>query len=233
MYLDELSTVEFKKKVNSKSIVILPIGAVEEHGPHLPLSTDSLQPEFIAEQLAKKTGAFIAPPIRYGQCSSTQNFPGTISISFDTLKFLVRDVLFELVRNGFKNIIVLSGHAGAVHMVALRLAAKEVIDSHDVKLMVLSDYELAYELKGKMFPEDDGHAGMIETSRIMAISPKTIKGKGKKGMNTLPKFIVVRRPEKYWRGITGDPTRATKDTGKKINEYIIKELLKYIKKEFR
>lgn len=218
----------FKKKVNDKSVVILPIGAVEGHGEHLPLGTDSFQAEYVAEQVSKATGAFITPPIWYGVCATTRNFPGTLSISFQSLQSIVRDILFELVRNGFRNIVVLSGHAGSAHMTALQLAAKDVVDHRNVRVLVLSDYDLAYELRGKLFSENDGHAGTIETSRMMAIKPRLVMGAGKKGENTIPRFLVVRNPEKYWGGVTGDPKRASIGNGRKINHYIVKRLIDLI-----
>ncbi len=231
MYLDELSMVEFKEKVNDDTVVILPIGAIEEHGAHLPLCTDSIQPEYIAERVAKEIGAFIAPPIRYGLCSSTKNFPGTITISFDTLRALIYDVLSDLVRNGVKNIVVLSGHAGRVHMAALRLAAERVVNEHDIKIIVLSDYDIAYDLieKDKSIPKDDGHSGLIETSRMMAIRGDLVKGQGKPGISRPPRFMVLRNPEKYIpSGVMGDPTNATKEKGEEINDYIVKELINLI-----
>ena len=127
LWLDELSTNEAAQAAKDGAVVIFPVGSVEEHCEHLPLCTDSVQPEYIALEVAKKTGCLVAPSFRYGICNATRNFPGTLTIQFDTLYRLALDVLSELVRNGFKKIIVLSGHAGNSHMVALRLAAQEII----------------------------------------------------------------------------------------------------------
>jgi creatinine amidohydrolase len=231
MFLDELSMIEFKERVNENTVVILPMGAIEEHGAHLPLCTDSIQPEYIAQKVAEKTDALIAPPIRYGLCSSTRNFPGTITISFDTLHSLVYDILSEFVRNGIKNIVVLSGHAGRIHMAALRAAAEKVVLESGVNLMVLSDYDIAYDLMDTedSIPADDGHSGLIETSRVMAIREDLIKGKGVPGKERPPKFMVLSDPEKYFpTGVMGDPTNASKEKGKEINDFIISELVKLI-----
>ncbi|TET89412.1 MAG: creatininase family protein [Methanomassiliicoccales archaeon] len=226
MFLDDLSTKEFEREIDDNTVVILPIGVIEEHGSHLPLSTDSLQGEYVAEEVARRTGALIAPPIRYGVCNTTRNFSGTVSIRFETLRSLVLDVLSEFGRNGIKNVVVLSGHAGSTHLAALRLAAKDVVDKNDMKILVLSDYEIIYE-KGFVGPED-GHSGSVETSRVMAIRPDLIKGKGKKGVNRIPKYMVLRHPEKYWKGVTGDPAKATKKKGEELNELIIQEMVKMI-----
>jgi creatinine amidohydrolase len=232
MYLDELSTFEFEQRLKDKpdTVVLLPIGAVEEHGSHLPLSTDSIQPEFIAKQLADELDLLIAPPIRYGICNATRNFPGTISLSFDTFRAVIQEILLELCRHGVKNIIVLSGHAGRIHMAALRVAAEAVVEKFDVKLMVLSDYDIIYKYAADKFPAWDGHAGSVETSRVMAINPELIKGKGETFKAEFPEYQIIRDPEKYFpSGIMGDPTTASKEKGDEWNELVIRELKKLIK----
>ena len=107
-----------KQLLKQAKVVIFPVGSVEEHGDHLPLCTDSMQSEYVAVEVAKQTGCLVAPPFRHGICNAGRNFPGTISIEFDTLlRMVARDVLSELVRNGFNRIIVLTGHSGSSHMV--------------------------------------------------------------------------------------------------------------------
>jgi creatinine amidohydrolase len=236
LWFDELSMKEAEVRAKAGSIVIFPVGSVEEHGDHLPLCTDCLQPEYVALEVAKRTGCLVAPPLRYGVCSSARGFPGTLSISFEALKKIAYDILEELIRNGFRRIILLSGHAGQSHMAALRLAAQEVVWHHGKELsekkpriMVLSDYDFAYELKGKYFSEKDGHAGAIETSRVMAIKPGLVKARGKKSFPEFPKFEIVSDPERYFpTGVNGDPTLATPEKGRAINEYVVKEVTKLV-----
>lgn len=227
MLLDEMTTQEFAEKVNEDSVVIVPIGAVEEHGPHLPLCTDSIQPEHVALEIAKRTGAFIAPPIRYGNCSTTRNFPGTISISFDTMRALAYDVISELARNGFGNIVLLSGHAGGMHMAALRLAAKDVVGEREVHVMVASDYEVLY--RSNKVEEGDGHSGLLETSRVLAIRPDLVRPERPKGKSEIPPYVVLRHPEEYWKeGVSGDSSGSTAEKGKDFNDFVIDELCRMI-----
>ena len=233
MIFEELTSKEVKAKVNAKSVAILPIGATEEHGPHLPLSTDSLQPEYVAIETAKKLGnAFVLPMLRYGQCSSTRNFPGTLSLRFETLQMFAEDIICELHRTGFRNVVVLSGHAGRLHMAALRLAAEHVLEEHpQLKIMVLSDYDIAYAMKQIEIPPDDGHAGMIETSRVMAIRPDLVKGMAKPCHPEFPKYRVMQDAEKYFHdGVMGDPQLANKEFGDKANRIIIDELVGLVQK---
>jgi creatinine amidohydrolase len=236
LWFDELSTKETEKMVKTKIPIIIPIGSVEEHGEHLPLCTDSIQPEYVALEVAKNKNCLVAPSLRYGVCGSARNFPGTLSISFEALYRITLDILKELIRNDFTRILVLSGHAGQHHMAALRLAAEEVILEHEKddpgkmpRIMVCSDYDFAYELKGKYFSEKDGHAGTIETSRIMAIRPDLIKKKGKCSYPQLPRFEIVAHPERYFpAGVIGDPTAATRKKGQTINEYVIENVGKLV-----
>jgi creatinine amidohydrolase len=236
LWLDELSTKEAEKAARTGVVVIFPIGSVEEHGEHLPLCTDSLQPEYVALEVAKKTGCLVAPPLRYGVCNAGRNFPGTLSIEFDSLYRIARDVLAELARNGFNRVIVLSGHSGSSHMVALRMAAQSVVlqsenegSTRKTRIMVLSDFDFAFELKGKGFSEKDGHAGAIETSRVMAIKPELIKAKGKASFPEMPRFEVVAHPERYFpSGVIGDPTEASASKGQAINDYVVEQVSKLV-----
>jgi creatinine amidohydrolase len=232
--LDELSSNEFGALVKKDPLVFLPLGAVEEHGAHLPLCTDSIQPEYIVGKVAAKLPGtvLIAPAIRYANCVTTRNFPGTISLSVDTLRALIEDILDELCRNGIRRVVIVSGHAGGAHMAALRTAGENVVeDVPELKLMVLSDYDIAYELKGREFDERDGHAGTIETSRVMAIKPKLVKKKGVKSYDRPPRFMVLARPEKHFpTGVMGDASIASPGQGRRINDYIINGLAELVKK---
>lgn len=236
VWFDELSMKEVEKVAKAGKVVIIPVGSVEEHGSHLPLCTDSLQPEHVALEVAKKTKCLVAPPLRYGVCNSTRNFPGTISIGFESLYKVIRDILEEFIRNGFTRILVLSGHADQAHMAALRLAAQEIMRFHrqessprKPRIMVCSDYDFAYELKGKYFDEKDGHAGTIETSRIMAIRSDLVKREGKKSFPKLPRFEIVADPERYFpSGVIGDPLMASAKKGRMINRYVTKEVIKLV-----
>jgi len=237
VWLDELTMLEAEEAVKKGRIIILPVGSVEEHGGHLPLCTDSLQPENIAVEVARKAGCLVAPSIRYGVCTETRYFPGTISVGFDSLYNIVRDVLDELVRQGFKRLIVLSGHAGSLHMAALKLAARDVLDkyteeskSRALRIVVLCDYDFAYELRGKQFDLRDGHGGEIETSRILAIRPDLVKGRTEKNFSEMPKFEIVASSKDYWpNGIQGDPSRASVRKGRIVNKYIIGKMLALVK----
>jgi creatinine amidohydrolase len=123
------------------------------------------------------------------------------------------------------------------HMVALRLAAQEIVAKNDetprsekVRIMVLSDFDFAEELASELADPRDGHAGTIETARMMAIRPDLIKAEGKADVWRIPRFEVLAHPELFFQsGVNGDPTAASAGKGQKINEYIISEVEKLVK----
>jgi creatinine amidohydrolase len=234
VWFDELTMPEAEQAAKDGKVVIIPCGSIEEHGTHLPLCTDSIQAEFIALEVAKKTGSLLAPPLRYGLCSSTRNFHGTITISFDSLRSIMTDILEEFVRNNFKKMLVITGHAGGTHMTAIRLAAKKVVKNHmeekdRPRIMVCSDYDFAFDLKNEEIDDRDSHAGTIETSRVKAIRPDLLNGKGEAYFPEFPPFEISPDPERYFpSGVMGDPTIATAEIGKKINDYVVEQIVKLV-----
>lgn len=236
VWFAELTMQEVKEAAKANKVIIIPFGSVEEHGSHLPLCTDSIQPEYVAVEAAKRTGSLIAPPLSYGVCTTTRFFSGTISISFHSLYRIAVEIIEEFIRNGFRRFLILSGHAEEEQMTALKLAAHDVMRSHieeakngNLRIMVCSDYDFAYEFRGKYFSELDGHGGTIETSRVMAIKPELVKGRGSKNFQSFPKFEISVEPMKFWPdGIRGDPTAASVEKGKFVNDHIVNELVKLI-----
>lgn len=232
MRLDELSSVEFEKYMKNKPVVIFPIGATEAHGAHLPLCTDSVQPERIADDVAERIGGLVAPPLRYAFHSSTRNMPGTLTLNLDTTKMVVQDILESLIQNGADKLVVLSGHAGSSHLVALKQACAAVVKKYpEIKIMVLSDYDLARD-----YPIDqagDGHGGKIETSRLMHIAPTLSRRAEAKGHYVSHGYMVIPNPETSMpSGYVGAAHEADAELGKKLNDFITERLVEEIKQSF-
>jgi len=232
--MEELTRDEFATLVKRKPLAIVPVGSVEEHGSHLPLCTDSYQAEEIACRIARKFNAIVCPPIRYGECRTTRNFSGTISLSFETVQGIAFDIVSELGRNGLDKVLVLTGHAGSGHMAALRLGVQRAVEKNPrLKVMVLSDYDIAYERLGKEFSKKDGHGGDLETSRILGIRPELVGKSRPKGSSRPPDFMVLPDPEKYFpEGIYGNTSRASAKKGKRADDYIVRRLCEIISRNF-
>ena len=236
-HAEQMTSAEFAREIRRNPLVILPVGALEEHGPHLPLSADILQPMALAKAIAKTRRVLILPPLWYGYCSSTRGFPGTVSIEVDTLRLVARDLVEVIYRNGVRKLLVLSGHAGSGHMAALKEGAKEVAGRHeDYRIAVLTDYDFAYELLGKDgIPEKDGHAGFVETSRVLAVAPRLVKGHARVRPDwpSFNRHEILGRPETKWKtGVQGDPRKASAAVGRKVEAYVLKRTLELIDEVF-
>ena len=225
MRLNELTSRDFARK--RKNWAVLPIGCVEAHGPHLPIGSDTYQIEYVVSEIEKRTGALVLPTVPYGVCTSTRFLPGSVSLRPKTMRRVAQDILGETVRNGFKKILVISGHAAALHLAALREAALAVAEKHDATILVLSDYDLAFALPE--VPPGDGHSGTIETSRVLAIRPRLVRGRGKKDRFPHSRFLVTRRLGVGWSGVAGDPRKASSALGRKVNQAILRDLIALMK----
>ncbi len=226
MRLDEWTSEEFAQNVTPETVVILPVGSVEKHGNHLPLGSDMFQPLHVLKEVCDKTGAVLAPSIPYGVITTTRHYPGGIGISFDSLRAFTRDVLRDMVRSGVHRVMIVSGHAAHDHMAALRAAAQDVVDEGVLRATVLSDYDIIYAQKD--LPPNEGHAGMIETSRLLAHRPDLVKGRSPPGANRLPPYAVVQDAKPYWDGATGDSAKATKEYGDRLDRVVVDELVKLV-----
>jgi creatinine amidohydrolase len=224
--LDEWTSEEFSKAVGPDTVVILPIGSVEKHGRHLPLGSDMIQPLHVLKEVCDRTGAILAPPIPYGVITTTRHYPGGVGVSFDSLRAFVRDVLRDFVRNDVHRVMIVSGHAAHDHMAALRAAAQDLVDEGGLKATVLSDYDIIYAQKD--LPPKEGHAGMIETSRLLVHRPELVKGRSPSGPNRIPPYAVIRDARPYWDGATGDSSKATREYGETLDRLVVDELVKLV-----
>lgn len=232
--IDEITSPEFARIAKTNPLVILPFGATEEHGSHLPLGTDSMQCEEMVRRIADEFDAIVMPPIRYGECRTTRNFPGTVSLRSETVQAIAFDIVSELARHGIRRVLVLSGHAGSGHMAAIRLGVQRAVEqAPEVRAMVLSDYDIAYDLAGEEFPSDDGHAGQIETSRMLGIRPDLVGRSRPVGKTRPPKYMVLVDPERSIpTGVMGDPRGSSAGKGKRIDDYVVRRLSEVIAHNF-
>ena len=211
-----------KKK---KQVAIIPMGSIEQHGPHLPISTDSDIVTEVAKRLSEMKGYLLLPTLIYGVSFEHAPF-FNLSIRESTLRTILTDLCSSLLMNNIKTIFIINGHHGNL----------KSIKNIDVKLQKISKNKL------KVFPlsywhfmkREFDHAGFVETSLMLAIS-KNVKMKlAKKGLITdgmtkqeikiLGKLANQSFPKATKNGIWGDPTKATKQDGKTILAEILKNL---------
>ena len=223
MDINELYDPEFRKLIKSKKpTIIIPVGSIEQHGAHLPISTDSDIVTEIASRLAKKCGFIVLPTISYGV--SREHDPlFNLSLRPQHLKRILNDIIDSLVRNHIKKIIILNGHHGNLRP----------IDSIRTDMKKVSKLSYWHFMKREF-----DHAGFVETSLMLAISNKVKMKKAKKGLITkgLSEDEVKRIgklsvkpggfPKVAKNGVWGDPTGATKKDGQRFLAEIVRNLAK-------
>ncbi len=231
MILAEMTMQQVEAGLQTCKTVYIPFGSLEEHGSHLPLSTDTIQAYEVGKRAAAQIPLFVAPPIPYGNCRSTNAHPGTISISTTTLRGLLHDLVRSFYRQGFRNVIALTGHAGGAHRMALQDAGEELLDTlPELRMAVVTEYELAKEGgRGLVETPGDAHAGEIETSRIMHSHPHLVQGSSPEEYPSFPVGILVRDKRRYWPGgVWGNPARATAEKGAKIEELVVARVVELV-----
>ena len=223
MDASELYDPEFRKLIKSKKpTVIIPVGSIEQHGAHLPITTDSDIVTEIASRLAKKCGFIVFPTISYGVSFEHEPLFNT-SMTFPKLRVFIQQIIHSLLKKGTKSVIILNGHHGNQN--ALK------------KLIFNSPAGGVFDYWHFMKHEFD-HAGFVETSIMLAISDKVKMKRAKKGLITkglsekkiqrIKKLSTERGgfPKVAKNGVWGDPTGATKKDGEKFLAEIVRNLAK-------
>lgn len=172
--LGNLTWQEVRDRICESPVVILPIGAVEQHGPHMPLLTDSLMVGWLAEEAARRAGGcLVAPQLSYGMSANHLEFSGTVSLQVETLKNVLVDIGESLLRHGFKTLVILNGHGGnnataAVAAIELRRRTHKTVANIYSAGLVKTAYQ-------HMESEIIWHADEAETSSLLAVMPERVK----------------------------------------------------------
>jgi creatinine amidohydrolase len=189
--MGEMTWVEYHERVRrDRPIVIVPAGSLEQHGPHLPLATDTLIPSLIAERVARRIGAIVTPPMAYGYKSQPKSgggnhFPGTTSLDGSTFAEMLQDILRELACHGVRRVAVIDGHyeneaflTEGIDLALRELAAHGVKDLKVVKCPYWEFITKATERV--LFP--DGllswaleHGAVMETSVMLHLRPDLVR----------------------------------------------------------
>jgi creatinine amidohydrolase len=227
MIIEEITSQEFLDGIEQTRTVLIPVGATEGHGAHLPLGTDSFQAIDVCQRLSERRPVFVAPPILYGVCRSTSRHPGTLSIRTETLKSLLLDVIEALYRQGLRNFIVLSGHAGGTHNATLLDAGEYLLEKlPESRIAVVTEYALAADEGASLIETPgDSHAGEIEASRMLATRPHLVKEGAQEDYPCFPEHILVRNKPHHWpSAVWGDPTKASAEKGTQIELIVVDAL---------
>lgn len=184
--IDELTWVQYHELIGQRPVII-PIGAIEQHGTHLPLGTDALCATAYAEAVSTLNGALVAPTLSYGYRSiprsgGGEEFPGTTGLSAQTITATVEELLEQFSKDGARSICVLSGHFEnriPIHEAAFRFTSR-VGDTRIMSMLwgqdlPLSTLEELYP-SGQAFPGFElEHAAFLETSVMLHLYPRFVQ----------------------------------------------------------
>jgi creatinine amidohydrolase len=227
MIVRDLTNTDILKLTKRKTVALIPVGSIEQHGPHLPVSTDSDIVSYIAKQVSDKNGFLLLPTLQYGVSFEHHPF-FNMSLSKSTLQKILIELCTSLSKNHINTVIILNGHHGNQN--ALKKLQKKVFKKTGVKQHIFV-YSYWHFMKRKF-----DHAGFVETSIMLAISDKVLMNKAKKGLipDNLSKKklnLLNKRANKSFisvtkNGIWGDPTKASVKDGKIILGEIIANIVK-------
>ncbi len=237
----ELTWPDVRQRLQQLDIALLPVGSVEQHGPHLPLDTDAFDADYLARRVAEACSdpkPLVLPLIPYGVSYHHHGFKGTISISNETMSRLVYEIGISAAHNGITKLVIINGHGG--NSPALNYAAQMI--NRDARIFVCVDSGETSDVDIYQMVEtpNDVHAGELETSTNLAIRPHLVKME--QAVQAVPQFssryldFTSKRGISWYaytrkispNGVMGDPTKATAQKGKKIWEIMIAHLVAFL-----
>jgi creatinine amidohydrolase len=229
MRLFDEMTREEVRGMAPEALAVLPVGATEQHGPHLPVGTDRFAVEAIARAAAEATAdqipVVVTPTLPFGSSSHHLPFSGTLSLSTETYLRVVMDLAESLIIDGFRRIFILNGHGGNHELI--QLAARDLALKHPAHLAAASYWTIAWDgfvaVKGDTPGRMPGHAGVFETSLVMALRPDLVhEPRPHRNLSDEPvttTFAARYRAEHhgFWQEITGytdSPDQGTAELGR-------------------
>lgn len=246
--MDHLTWPEFQERLN-RSAFILPIGATEQHGYHMPLGVDVFLPLSLALGVAEVFPAVVAPPLAYGYKSQPKSgggglFPGTTSLDGATLTATVRDFTREMARQGQKSLVLLNGHMenSLFATEGVDLALRE-LPGHELKVVAINWWEhVGDDVLDRLFADgfpgwEAEHAGLTETSMMLHFFPELVEiGRLDPDETPLPipQYAIAPEPPGLVpaSGVLHQATGASAEKGKALTDYLVGEISAILKKEF-
>jgi creatinine amidohydrolase len=215
---------------------ILAIGSMEFHGEHLPYGTDTLVADHLAREIASRVkGLLMLPTLPIGMSAHYSSFPIAITLKTETLMHVLFDIFESLRKHNLEHLIIINGHDGNIS--AIEAATREYRTNHpEFKIAVLEAWWMTAK---QLIPENTfevwdglGHGGEGETSMMLRVAPNLVDMKKTKGViPNLPEYIQLKWifNELTPYGVTGDPSKATPEKGKLMNDALVKHLVDFIK----
>lgn len=249
LWLQDLTWEEIRDHIETGGrTILMPFGSTEQHGPHLPVGTDTMVAVTLAEDAAARTGCMAAPPLWFGWSPHHMVLPGTITIRPDLLAEFAFDMVASLHHHGFDNFVFINGHR-IVNITWMQIAGEKAKRQLGVNLVIFDPAYMSKTFTRKMGWGEVGHAEEIEGSHMMYRYPDLVKmdravdNPHKKNplYSVDPSFegdtlcYVPSSPEQMEQltkasgGATGEPSKATAEGGKAYHEHLVARLVEVIR----
>lgn len=228
---------EVKEAISNFPVAILPLGATEQHGPHLPLGVDIFLAESLAEKVSSKTGALLLPSLPFGYSWVWRDIPGTISLQQNIIEEIIKDVGRSVNRYGIKMLVLINGHDA--NNASMKYAVRELSDELDMPVIYLfyPDLQEAISINCESKTWHGMiHAGEFETSLMLDVKPDLVD------MTKALKEYPI-KPNLYGRstislgnlsesGIFGDAPKASKDKGQNLTNFFADKMIKLVNEAY-
>ena len=225
-----LKAHELRALAAADAAVILPIASIEQHGPHLPVMTDTRLGQEVAHRAARKAydaqPTVVTPVVWCGLSEHHMPYGGTLILSHDTFRRVLRDLITSLTRHGFRKIVIANSHGG--NEIAMRQIVDELTSQTDATLVATTYVTEAEAEIGALLEDQDGirHACEGETAMMMACEPDLVDMSDPASLtcDTDARFLSAGKSSYRWRpftaishnGVVGIPEKATAEKGEKI-----------------
>lgn len=224
--MDLPTTTTTDRSATGAPVALLPIGSFEQHGPYLPLVTDTLIAAVISESISRQHNAFQLPVLAFGCSHEHSDFPGTVSISARTLNSIVNDVIDSLKSQGIRGLVIVNAHGGNY---VLSNATQEANAQGQVRVGLFprrEDWTEARKAAGiTSTNHDDMHAGELETSILLASHPGHVRDGWQTGDHSATDrrhLTTVGMSAYTASGVIGYPSRASAEKGRAVIEHLAK-----------
>ena len=237
--LYKLTRPEVEEYLKENDVVLLPVGSTEQHGKHMAIDTDAYTAHEISLRVAEKTGVLVAPTVSYGYSPHHMNFKGSVTLTFQTLVNVLKEVCESLIHHGFNRIVIMNGHGGNIN--PIKQALKEIQDETGKRVYNVMVYPSpdGFGAEGTRIIEQEGggHACELETSVGLYLGHRILMDRAEKWTpehtSIDPKYkrkvaASYMFDEETSIGSLGDPTLATKEKGKILVDSVVKDLAEYI-----